>query len=375
MINRTKNPDCPGFARPALSRRDFLKRANMGFGMLAFGGLANQWAAADTPATLPHYTPKAKHVIFLFMDGGVSHIDSFDPKPELDKRHGQPAEWVADKGSQAISSSRKWLKSPWAFKQHGGSGLWVSDLFPHAARVVDDLCVVRSVVGETPLHGAQNLLLHTGRSIGAAPSMGAWVSYGLGTENENLPGYVLLNNDWVPNGGFQNFASSWLPATHEAAMVRAKGTPVDNIAPADPAALQQAKLDFLRAQDTAVAEARGGSGAIEAAIQNYETAAAMQSLVPELCDISGESEATLRLYGVDRTNDYDKFLCIAVPPGAAAGGSGGAFRRDHVPPHAQQQRALGPAWRPQGAACGKRADYRPARGSPYHGPQGPRAAG
>src|SRR5690606_8935067 len=111
---------------------------------------------------------------------------------------------------------------------------------------------VRSVVGETPLHGAQNLLLHTGRSIGAAPSFGAWVSYGLGTENEQLPGYVLLNNDWVPNGGSQNFASSFLPATHEAAVVRAKGMPVDNIAPADPVGLQQAKLAFLAEQDGTV---------------------------------------------------------------------------------------------------------------------------
>lgn len=306
----TRNPHCPGFSDPALTRRDFLKRTNMGFGMLAFGGLANQWARAEARATTPHFAPKAKHVIFLFMDGGVSHIDSFDPKPELDKRHGEQAIWAADKGSQAISPSRKWLKSPWAFKQHGESGLWVSDLFPHAAKVIDDLCVVRSVVGETPLHGAQNLLLHTGRSIGAAPSVGAWVSYGLGTENENLPGYVLLNNDWVPNGGSQNFASSWLPATHEAAVVRAKGTPVDNIAPADPLALQRAKLDFLRAQDGAVAEARGGSDEIEAAIQNYETAAAMQSLVPDLCDISGESEATRRLYGVDRPDDYDKFYAL-----------------------------------------------------------------
>ncbi len=182
------------------------------------------------------------------MDGGVSHVDTFDPKPELTKRHGQQAEWAADLKSQAISPSRKWLKHLWEFKQRGESGLWVSDLFPHVANVADELCVIRSVVGETPLHGAQNLLLHTGRSIGAAPSFGAWISYGLGTENEQLPGYVLLNNDWVPNGGSQNFASSFLPATHQAAMVRAHGAPVDNIAPADPPDVQRAKLDFLREQ-------------------------------------------------------------------------------------------------------------------------------
>jgi hypothetical protein len=307
-IRHSVNPLCPGHEAPVFTRRDFLKRANMGFGMLALAGLASRWSAAAPP--VPQFAPRAKHVIFLFMDGGVSHIDTFDPKPELTRRHGQQADWVADKGSQAISPARKWLKGLWDFKQRGESGLWVSDLFPHVANVADELCVVRSVVGETPLHGAQNLLLHTGRSIGAAPSFGAWVSYGLGTENEQLPGYVLLNNDWVPNGGSQNFASSFLPATHEAAVVRAKGMPVDNIAPADPLALQQAKLAFLAEQDSAVALARGGSSDIEAAIRNYETAAHMQSLVPDLCDVSGETEATLRLYGVDRKDDYDRFYSL-----------------------------------------------------------------
>lgn len=308
QIRHSVNPRCPGYDTPVSTRRDFLKRTNMGFGMLALSGLASRWSAAAPP--VPQFAPRAKHVIFLFMDGGVSHIDTFDPKPELNKRHGQKAEWAADKGSQGISPSRKWLKSLWDFKQRGESGLWVSDLFPHVAKVADELCVVRSVVGETPLHGAQNLLLHTGRSIANAPSIGAWVSYGLGTENEQLPGYVLLNNDWVPNGGFQNFASSFLPATHEAAMVRAKGMPVDNITPAGPLDIQRATLDFLQAQDGALAQSRGGSEAIEAAIHNYETAAHMQTLVPDLCDVSGESEATLRLYGVDRTTDYDHFYAL-----------------------------------------------------------------
>ncbi len=305
-----RNPLCPGFEGAPLTRRSFLKRSSMGFGMLAFAGLANQWALAATRRSLPHFAPRAKHVIFLFMDGGVSHVDTFDPKPELTKRNGEQAKWRADERSQALTSNRKWLKNLWEFKQRGQSGLWVSDLLPNIANVADELCVVRSVIGETPLHGAQNLLLHTGRSIGAAPSLGAWISYGLGTENEQLPGYVLLNNDWVPNGGAQNFASAFLPAIHQATMVRARGTPVDNITPADPAERQRAKLDFLREQDSAVAAAHGGSEAIEAAIRNYETAAHMQSLVPSLCDVIGESPATLKLYGVDRTNDYDRFYAL-----------------------------------------------------------------
>ncbi len=304
------NPLCPGCESPPVTRRGFLKRSSMGFGMLALAGLTNQWATAETKRPLPHFPPRAKHVIFLFMDGGVSHVDTFDPKPELTKRNGQLAQWQADARSQALTPNRKWLKSLWDFKQRGKSGLWVSELLPNIANVADELCVVRSVVGETPLHGAQNLLLHTGRSIGAAPSLGAWISYGLGTENEQLPGYVLLNNDWVPNGGSQNFASAFLPANHQATMVRAKGTPVDNITASDSADLQRTKLDFLREQDGAFATARGGSDAIEAAIRNYETAAHMQSLVPGLCDVSGESPATLKLYGVDRTNDYDRFYAL-----------------------------------------------------------------
>jgi hypothetical protein len=304
------NSLCPGRTTPSCTRRDFLKRSSMGFGWLAYLGLRQQWAAAQNPATRTHFPARAKRVIFLFMDGGVSHVDTFDPKPELARRHGQPAVWRADALSQATSANRRWLKNVWDFKQRGQSGLWVSDLFPHVARVADELCVIRSLVGETPLHGAQALLLHTGRSIGAAPSMGSWLSYGLGSENENLPGYVLLNNDWIPNGGFQNFASAYLPANTQATLVRARGTPVDNIVPAQSAPAQRALLDFLREQDGALAQSRGGSDAIESALRNHETAARMQMILPDLCDVQGETAATLRLYGVDRTNAFDQFYAL-----------------------------------------------------------------
>ncbi len=301
------------------SRREFLSDSRLGFGWLAFAGLAQQATVADaehsalhTPhsAFPTHFAPRAKRVVFLFMDGGVSHVDSFDPKPELTRLNGQPAKWQADAKSQAVSAGRKWLGSPWNFRQHGESGLWVSDLFPQIASVADELCVVRSLIGETPLHGAQSLLLHTGRSIAAAPSIGSWVSYGLGRENEQLPGYVLLNNDWIPNGGFQNFASSFLPATHQAALVRAKGTPVDNITPSDAVNVQRVKLDFLRDLDGEFAQQQGDAQAIEASIRNYETAARMQTLVPDLCDVSGETAETLNLYGVDRENDFDRHYAL-----------------------------------------------------------------
>jgi hypothetical protein len=288
------------------SRRGLLQASGLGFGWAAFGGLAQAWAAPTAAAQSaalgaaipPHFAPRAKHVIFLFMDGGVSHVDTFDPKPELDKRSGQPAEWQADEKSQAAGQGRKWLGSLWPFSKRGQSGLWVSDLFPHQAAIADRLCVVRSLTGESPLHGAQNLLLHTGRSVGAAPSMGAWISYGLGTDNENLPGYVLLNNDWVPNGGFQNFASGFLPATCQATTVRSKGTPVDNILAADPPEVQRAKLDFLRSQSLAAA-GPAETAAVEAAIRTYETAARMQTTIPDVCDVASETEATRRLYGRD----------------------------------------------------------------------------
>ena len=301
---------CPGHQPPVSSRRDFLRRSSLGFGSLALAGLAHSWAASETRRSGTHFAPRAKRVILLFMDGGVSHVDSFDPKPELTRRSGEPAKWGPDPLSQSISAGRKWLGSPWSFKQHGQSGAWVSELFPHIARVVDELCVVRSLVGESPLHGAQSLLMHTGRSIAAAPSIGSWVSYGLGQENGQLPGYMVLNNDWVPNGGFQNFASSFLPATHQATLVRAKGTPVDNLVAADPPDVQQAKMEFLREQDEAFAKGQAESQVIESSIRNYETAARMQTLVPQLCDVTNETAETLKLYGLDRATDYDKFYSL-----------------------------------------------------------------
>lgn len=308
----SRDPRCPGFAPAARSRRGLLEAAGLGFGWAAFGSLARSWAApAGAGPTLPHLhlPPRARHVIFLFMDGGVSHVDTFDPKPELTARNGQPADWPADEKSQAAGQHRSWLGGLWPFSRRGQSGLWVSDLFPHMAAIADDLCVVRSLVGETPLHGAQNLLLHTGRSIGAAPSLGAWITYGLGSDNENLPGYVLLNNDWVPNGGLQNFAASFLPATCQATTVRAKGTPVDNVAAADPPAVQRAKLEFLRGQAAATANP-ADAAAVEAAIRTFETAARMQTTIPDVCDVAGETAATRRLYGLDRGTDVERFYAL-----------------------------------------------------------------
>jgi hypothetical protein len=280
------------------SRRHILANASAGFGMLAMRAMAS----------LPlHNRARAKNIIFCFMDGGPSHVDTFDPKPMLKKHEGKAiGEGAVTKRSQS-SAGRVWFGSPWEFKQRGQSGLWVSELFPHIATVADKLCVVRSMVGELPLHGQQNLLLHTGRILGQAPSLGAWVSYGLGTENRNLPGYVVLNNDWVPNGGMENFGSSFLPASHQATMVRAKGVPVDNITPHDDATIQRRKLALLAQQDAEFATSTSDARAIEGAIANYETAFLMQSAVPKIADITGEPEHIRQLYGLDSTDEHQRF--------------------------------------------------------------------
>lgn len=262
-------------------------------------------ATARMLCAAPHHAPRARSVILCFMDGGPSHVDTFDPKPALDKYQGKQIGEAAVSAKSQSTADRVWFGSPWKFKQRGQSGLWVSELLPEIASVADDLCVIRSMVGKQPLHGQQNLLLHTGRITGSAPSFGSWISYGLGDPKDSLPNYVLLNNDWIPNGGFENFSSAFLPASHSAAMLRAKGVPMDNIEPAGLPAIQRRKLDLLREQDSAYAQTTADT-AIDSAIRNYESAFRLQASVPDLADIGRESEATRRAYGVDSANDYKK---------------------------------------------------------------------
>lgn len=311
---------CSDRSPVAASRRSFLKQASTGFGWLAFSSLVAQQAAQASPQSaatsghssgnFPGRIARAKNVILCFMDGGPSHVDTFDPKPLLTKHQGTAiGEGAVSKRSQS-TAGRVWLGSPWKFRQHGHSGLWVSDLFPKLAGVADELCVVRSMLGELPLHGQQNLLLHTGRIIGQAPSVGAWVSYGLGSENQNLPGYVLLNNDWVPNGGLENFGSSFLPASHQATMLRPGGVPMDNIVPSDSSAVQQQKLALLAEQDAQFAQQTTDPSIIEAAVKNYETAFRMQSTVPDIADISGEPAHIQQLYGVDSEDEHQRLYAV-----------------------------------------------------------------
>lgn len=300
-IHRFHN--CPGFANKPVTRRELLRTASNGFGFLALSALmADQSYAGLSEPRGPHLTPKAKNVILLFMPGGVSHMDSFDPKPKLADLDGKPAKLE----SYVSGPNRKWLKSPWKFQTYGQIGLPVSELFPHISAVVDDLTVVRSMVSEFPLHARANVFFHTGRNFGGFPSLGSWVTYGLGSTNHNLPGYLLLNHGDNPPGGLENFSNGFLPATHQAMSVRAEGTPVDNISPADPDAIQRIKMQALLEQDRKYLAAAGKEQAVEAAIANFEMAYRMQALTPDVLNLDKEPESIKKLYGLDAENKHKR---------------------------------------------------------------------
>ena len=292
----------------SITRREWLSKTSNGFGALALSTLlAEDFGLGASLGSDTHLPAKAKNVILFFMDGGPSHVDLFDPKPLLSKHQGEAIGKSAVSEKSQSTPDRVWLGSPWEFHQRGQSGLWVSDLFPHIAKVADEICVIRSMVGETPLHGQQNLLLHTGRITGRAPSFGAWVSYGLGSERDNLPNYLLLDNGLrVPNGGWENFSNSFLPASHAPTVLHAKDPVVDNITPADLPSVQRRKLDLIREQSSSFASATA-EGAIESVIKNYETAFRLQTMIPELAEVSSESESTHQMYGLDSSNEYKKF--------------------------------------------------------------------
>lgn len=263
-----------------------------GLGAVALNALAN------VPR---HHAAKAKAIIFLYMDGGPSQIDTFDPKPLLTKYHGRnPAELMKVEPTQ-FDNVGKVLGSPWTFQKYGQSGRWVSSLFPNVAKCIDDLALVRSMVSKFNEHTSANYFLHTGSGLQGRPSMGAWLSYGLGSESKNLPSFVVLNGGIMPSGGFDNFGSGFLPAAHQGSIFKAGAVPVANIQRTESADEQRAKLDLIKQLDQASDLKR--HEAIESAITNYETAYRMQSAVPELLALGGESDATKKLYGLDA--DYE----------------------------------------------------------------------
>ena len=299
---------CRRFVAPPISRRDMLARCANGFGAVALAALLGDEAygadiapgpGVDPMAPRPsHYPAKAKSVIFLFMDGGPSQVDTFDPKPRLDREHGQPIK--AKVQPTQFNDVGKVLKSPWKFENRGTSGIPVSDLFPLIGAHVDEMAIVRSMVSNFSEHTAANYFMHTGNGLQGKPSHGAWVTYGLGSECRDLPGFVVLNGGLIPPGGVDCFGSGFLPASYQGSIFKAEGAPVANIRPGEPIAeAQSRKLALMRKLDANVLERVGRHDQFEASIANYELAFKMQTSVPGLMDLAGETAATGKLYGLD----------------------------------------------------------------------------
>jgi hypothetical protein len=305
------------------TRRDFLQTTGCGFGYLAWQAMAQSQAALANPLAnrRPHHQPKAKRVIFLFMQGGVSHVDSYDYKPRLLKDDGKLID-VAD--SRIVAKTGKGapqrvMKPLWDFQQHGETGHWASNLFPHINHHIDDLCFLHGMHTEGVAHGPATLFLHTGTTSFIRPSMGSWIMYGLGAENENLPGFMTISPS-LGNGGPRNYGNGFLPAVFQGTPVGRSGQPakestIKNIANTFWTPEQQRKqfnlLSALNAEQAA--KAMPGDTEIDAVIRSYELAARMQTKAPGAMDLADESEATLKLYGINEqpTDNYGRQCLMA----------------------------------------------------------------
>ncbi len=298
---------CNSFTRP-LTRRDLLRTSANGFGLLA---LADMLKAGEPPAAKavnplavkpPHFAAKAKRVIFLFMHGGPSQVDTFDPKPMLAKYDGKP--FPGQKPRVQFASTGDLLKSQWEFRPGGSSGIQVSDLFPEVRKRADDLCVVRSVHADNSAHGGALLQLHTGSDTFVRPSVGSWLTYGLGSENQNLPGFITVCPT-LGHGGVQNWSSAFLPAAYQGTPIGNSGVPAKQAQIADirdPAAapdLQRLKLDLVQEMNRKQLAAAGPDQALEGRIDAFELAFRMQAEAPGVTDLSKETKETLALYGID----------------------------------------------------------------------------
>lgn len=303
-----------------LSRRQMLNRAGAGFGSLALADLLNrQSACAAQPETSTggkavspllahpgHFPARAKRVIFLFMHGGPSHVDTFDYKPELNARDGKPLPFA--KPRIQFAKTGNLLASPWKFRQYGQSGAWVSDLFPHVGRRADDITFIKSIHGSNEAHGGALLKVHTGSDTFVRPSMGAWISYGLGTANESLPSFITIAPT-LGHGGVRNFGSAFLPPIHQATRIGSSKRKKEDAAPAIQnlsndvvsESLQSMQLDLLRDLDQLKRPGirTSADAQLDARIESFELAFRMQTEAPEILDIGQESKATNTLYGID----------------------------------------------------------------------------
>jgi len=308
-----------------LSRRSALKTAALSFGNLALLSLLNQQAGAATgddrardPLAVrkPHFAPRARRVIFLFMAGGPSQVDTFDPKPLLARDDGKPLPF--DKPRVQFAPTGNLLKSPWKFARYGQSGIEVSELFPNVARHVDDICFIHSLHGTNAAHGGAMLKLHTGSDNFVRPSMGSWVTYGLGTENADLPGFITICPT-LAHGGVNNWSSAFLPAAYQGTPLGNASTPADQARvryianPSTPRDVQRAQLDALAEINREHLAAAGPNLALEGRIDSFELAFRMQTAMPEIEDISRESAATRRLYGLDepKTANFGRQCLLA----------------------------------------------------------------
>lgn len=314
---------CGRYLKSPLTRRQMLTQCANGFGAMALANLlAEQGLAADVVSRdlhpfaprEPHYPAKVKSIVFLYMDGGVSQVDSFDPKTRLDRDNGKPFAMKTE--PTQFNNIGNTLGSPWKFHNYGQSGIPVSDLFPHVAKHVDKLAVIRSMTSNFPEHTNANYFLHTGHGQQGRPSMGAWVGYGLGSECEDLPGFIVLNGGLIPPGGLDNFNSGFLPASYQGSVFTANDPPVANIKRLEASAqLQNNKLALLKKLDSRTIDRFGKTDQLEAAIANYELAAKMQSAVPELMEIGKESKTTQAAYGLEddfgNTRTFGRICLIA----------------------------------------------------------------
>jgi len=280
-------------------RRHLLKSAAAGFGHLALSAMLGSEAQAAFRA---NHAPRAKRVVFLFMKGGPSHVDTFDPKPLLDRDHGKPLPFALPRVTFAKQSNL--LRSPWKFRQHGQSGLPISELFPKVALCADDLCVLRSVHGTNPAHGGALLKLNTGSDTQVRPSLGSWVVYGLGSENENLPAFITICPT-LAHGGVNNWGSAFLPAHCQGTPLGTASTRASQVAvkhiqnPELDLATQRRHLDLIQSMNRRHLDSTGSDQALEGRIAAYELAYRMQAVMPEAQSIENESAATKRLYGID----------------------------------------------------------------------------
>ena len=312
------------------TRREFLWQAGGGFtalplaSMLAEDGfLARQTHAADGKSTYqnplapkpPHFAPKAKSVIFLFMYGGPSHIDTFDYKASMYGMDGKTVD-VKTFGRGGHKNQGRIVEPKWKFRKYGESGKWISDLFPNIGSCVDDIAFVHSMTADSPIHGSAMLMMNSGKVLSGSPALGSWVNYGLGTENENLPGFVvMLDGKGGPISGAKNWSSGYMPASYQGVVMRSAGTPILDLKVPEGMSdsTQRKMLDRLLAKNQQHQASRIDNSDLAARIASYELAYKMQQHAPDAVDLSKETESTKKLYGLDRpkTSDFARKCILA----------------------------------------------------------------